>query len=61
MLVMTEYLEYLHISIMCLLYRIQEVNSQYDTRCSMEDLLRAMDDRDEWWERVRQIRTSGFP
>ena len=27
-----------------------------DTGCSLEDLWEAMDDRDEWWERVREIR-----
>ena len=32
-----------------------------DTGCSMEDLPRAMDDRDEWWERVREICASGTP
>ena len=32
-----------------------------DTGFSMEDLLRAMDYRDEWWERVREIRASGRP
>ena len=26
-----------------------------DTGCSMGDLPRLMDDRDEWWERVREI------
>ena len=26
-----------------------------DTGCSLEDLLGAMDDRDRWWERVREI------
>ena len=26
-----------------------------DTGCSLEDLLRAMDDRDRWWERVREL------
>ena len=26
-----------------------------DTECSLEDLPGAMDDRDEWWERVREI------
>ena len=29
-----------------------------DTRCSLEDLQEAMDDRDEWRERVREIRAS---
>ena len=28
-----------------------------DTRCSPEDLPKAMDDREGWWERVRNIRT----
>ena len=32
-----------------------------DTGCRMEDLLRAIDDRDEWWERVMEIRASGTP
>ena len=26
-----------------------------DTRCSLEELLGEMDDRDDWWERVREI------
>ena len=26
-----------------------------NTRCSLEDLLGAMEDRDGWWERVREI------
>ena len=30
-----------------------------DTRCSPEDLPDAMDDRDEWRERVRDIRADG--
>ena len=30
-----------------------------DTRCSPEDLLEAMDDREGWWERVRDIRADG--
>ena len=29
-----------------------------DTRCSLEDLLEAMDDIGEWRERVREIRVS---
>ena len=29
-----------------------------DTGCSLEDLLEAMDDRDEWQERVRKIHAS---
>ena len=32
-----------------------------DTGCRMEDLLRALDDRDEWWERFREIRASSTP
>ena len=28
-----------------------------DTRCSLEDLPEGMDNRDEWRERVREIRT----
>ena len=32
-----------------------------DTGCSMEDLSREMDDRDEWWERVKEFRASGTP
>ena len=30
-----------------------------DTGCSIEDLLRAMDDRDEWRERIKEIRAGG--
>ena len=30
-----------------------------DTGCSPEDLPRAMNDREKWWERVRDIRASG--
>ena len=30
-----------------------------DTRCSLEDLPEAMNDREKWWERVRDIRASG--
>ena len=30
-----------------------------DMRCSPEDLPEAMNDREKWWERVRDIRTSG--
>ena len=30
-----------------------------DTGCSMEELTKAMDDRDEWQERVREICASG--
>ena len=30
-----------------------------DTGCSLEDLPGAMDDRDGWWERVREIRSGG--
>ena len=30
-----------------------------DTGCSPEDLPEAMDDREGWWERVRDIRTDG--
>ena len=30
-----------------------------DTGCSMGDLPRAIDDRDVWWERVREICASG--
>ena len=30
-----------------------------DTGCSLEDLLEAMDDREGWWERVRDIRAVG--
>ena len=29
-----------------------------DTGCSIEDLQRAMDDRDEWRERIREIRVA---
>ena len=29
-----------------------------DTRCCPEDLPRAMNDREEWWERVRDIRAT---
>ena len=32
-----------------------------DTGCSSEDLPEAMNDREEWRERVRDIRTSGTP
>ena len=32
-----------------------------DTGCSMGELLGAMDDRDEWRERVWEIRASGTP
>ena len=32
-----------------------------DTGCSLEDLLRAMDDREKWGERVREICASGIP
>ena len=28
-----------------------------NTGCSLEDLPEAMDDREGWWERVREIRT----
>ena len=31
-----------------------------DTGYSLEDLSRAMDDRDRWWERVREIRAGGM-
>ena len=31
-----------------------------NTGCSLEDFLGAMDDRDGWWERVREIRTSSM-
>ena len=34
---------------------------QFCTGCSMEDLPRTMDDRDEWQDRVREIRASGTP
>ena len=30
-----------------------------DTGCSSEDLLEAINDREKWWERVRDIRASG--
>ena len=30
-----------------------------DTGCSLKDLLEAMDDREGWWERVREICTGG--
>ena len=30
-----------------------------DTGCGLEDLPGAMDDRDGWWERVREIRANG--
>ena len=30
-----------------------------DTGCSPEDLPEAMNDREKWWERVRDIRASG--
>ena len=30
-----------------------------DTRSSLEDLPEAMDDRDRWWERIREIRACG--
>ena len=30
-----------------------------DTGCSPEDLPEAMNDRDKWWDRVRDIRASG--
>ena len=30
-----------------------------DTRCSLEDLPCAMDNREGWWERVRDIRAGG--
>ena len=30
-----------------------------DTGCSPEDLLEAINDREKWWERVRDIRASG--
>ena len=29
-----------------------------DSRCTLEDLLGPLDNRDEWWERVREIRAS---
>ena len=29
-----------------------------DTGCRLEDWLEGMDDRDEWWERIREIRAS---
>ena len=32
-----------------------------DTRCSTEDQTKVMDDRDEWWKRVRKILASGTP
>ena len=32
-----------------------------DTGCNMEDLSKAMDGRDEWWERVRKIRARSTP
>ena len=32
-----------------------------DTGCSMEDLPRAMDNRDKWWKRVRKIHAGGMP
>ena len=31
-----------------------------DTECSLEDLPEAMDDRDEWQERVREIHASSM-
>ena len=31
-----------------------------DTSCNQEELPKAMDDRDEWQERVREIRTNGM-
>ena len=31
-----------------------------DTRCSLEDLPEAMDDREGWRERVRDIRAGGM-
>ena len=31
-----------------------------DTGCSPEDLPEAMNDREKWWERVRDIRASGM-
>ena len=31
------------------------------TRCSMEDLLRVMDNRDEWQDRIREIHASNMP
>ena len=31
-----------------------------DTRWSLEDLLGAMDDKDGWWERIREIRASSM-
>ena len=31
-----------------------------DTRCSPEDLPEVMNDREKWWERVRDIRASGM-
>ena len=32
-----------------------------DTGCSPKDLPEAMNDRDKWWERVRDIRAGGTP
>ena len=34
-------------------------NSCADTGCSLEDLPRAMDNRDRWQERVREICSDG--
>ena len=31
-----------------------------DKRCSLEDLPEVIEDRDEWWERVKEIITSGM-
>ena len=41
--------------------RTYQIQLCTDTGCSMEDLLRAMDNRDDWWERVREICASGTP
>ena len=37
------------------LARIYQQKLYRDTKCSLEDLPEAMDDRDEWWGRVREI------
>ena len=39
--------------------RIYQPQLCTDTGCSLEDLPEAMDDRDKWWERVREIHGSG--
>ena len=51
------YLLYIYIYIYIYIYYIQQLSE--DTGCNPEDLPEAMNDREKWRERVRDIRAGG--